>query len=34
VKHVVTSAGGTVEATGALGRGVRIRCFFPDGRRE
>jgi two-component system, OmpR family, phosphate regulon sensor histidine kinase PhoR len=34
VKHVVNSAGGTVEATGALGRGVTIRCFFPVERRE
>jgi signal transduction histidine kinase len=30
VKHVVTSAGGYVEASGALGRGLTIRCFFPD----
>jgi signal transduction histidine kinase len=29
VKHVVTAAGGTVEADGALGRGLRIRCIFP-----
>jgi two-component system phosphate regulon sensor histidine kinase PhoR len=28
VKHVVGSAGGTVEATGGLGRGLRIRCVF------
>ena len=30
VKHVVTSAGGAVEATGARGRGLTIRCFFPN----
>jgi signal transduction histidine kinase len=30
VKHVVTAAGGTVEATGALGEGLRVRCGFPD----
>ena len=29
VKHVVNSAGGTVEATGARGRGLTIRCHFP-----
>ncbi|HXV33474.1 MAG TPA: ATP-binding protein [Gaiellaceae bacterium] len=29
VKHVVTSAGGTAEATGARGRGLTIRCRFP-----
>jgi two-component system, OmpR family, phosphate regulon sensor histidine kinase PhoR len=29
VKHVVTSAGGRVEAFGAPGRGVRIVCRFP-----
>jgi hypothetical protein len=29
VKHVVTSAGGTVEATGARGRGLTIYCHFP-----
>jgi two-component system, OmpR family, phosphate regulon sensor histidine kinase PhoR len=29
VKHVVASAGGTVEATGARGRGLEIRCVFP-----
>ena len=28
VKHVVTAAGGTVEADGALGRGLSIRCRF------
>ena len=29
VKHVVTSAGGTAEATGGPGRGLTVRCFFP-----
>ena len=29
VKHVVTSAGGAVEARGAPGRGLEIRCTFP-----
>ncbi len=29
VKHVVTAAGGTVEARGARGRGLEIRCVFP-----
>jgi two-component system, OmpR family, phosphate regulon sensor histidine kinase PhoR len=29
VKHVVTSAGGTAEATGGRGRGLTIRCRFP-----
>ena len=29
VKHVVTQAGGTVEARGARGRGLEIRCVFP-----
>ena len=29
VKHVVTQAGGTVEARGARGRGLEIRCTFP-----
>jgi signal transduction histidine kinase len=28
VKHVVTAAGGTVEAAGGLGRGLEIRCLF------
>ena len=28
VKHVVTSAGGKVEARGARGRGLEIRCVF------
>jgi signal transduction histidine kinase len=29
VKHVVTAAGGTVEARGAPGRGLEIVCRFP-----
>jgi hypothetical protein len=29
VKHVVTAAGGTVEASGAPGRGLEIVCRFP-----
>ena len=29
VKHIVVSAGGDVEARGARGRGLRIRCVFP-----
>ena len=29
VKHVVTAAGGTVEAAGAPGDGLEIRCLFP-----
>ena len=29
VKHIVTAAGGTVEARGGPGRGVEIRCAFP-----
>jgi signal transduction histidine kinase len=28
VKHVVTAAGGEVEATGAVGQGLTIRCRF------
>jgi signal transduction histidine kinase len=28
VKHVVTAAGGEVEATGAVGQGLTIRCNF------
>jgi two-component system sensor histidine kinase BaeS len=28
VKHIVTAAGGTVEASGAPGRGLEIRCAF------
>jgi len=30
VKHVVAAAGGTVEATGARGAGLRIHCAFPS----
>jgi len=30
VKHVVTAAGGTVEARGARAAGLEIRCVFPD----
>jgi signal transduction histidine kinase len=29
VKHVVASAGGQVEASGELGRGLRVVCRFP-----
>ena len=29
VKHVVAAAGGTVEARGARGRGLEVRCAFP-----
>ncbi len=29
VKHVIASAGGAVEAHGARGRGLTIRCVFP-----
>ena len=29
VKHIVTQAGGTVEARGGLGAGLEIRCSFP-----
>jgi signal transduction histidine kinase len=29
VKHIVTAAGGTVEARGAPGRGLEIVCRFP-----
>jgi len=32
VKHIVASAGGEVEASGALGRGLTIRCVFPAKR--
>ena len=31
VKHVVTQAGGAVEAHGGLGAGLEIRCAFPVG---
>jgi signal transduction histidine kinase len=30
VKHVVTSAGGAVEAKGGRGEGLTIRCVFPS----
>ncbi|MDQ3380127.1 MAG: HAMP domain-containing histidine kinase [Actinomycetota bacterium] len=29
VKHIVTQAGGTVEASGGRGSGLEIRCLFP-----
>ena len=29
VKHVVVAAGGTVDARGARGEGVEVRCVFP-----
>jgi signal transduction histidine kinase len=29
VKHVVTQAGGSIEATGSRGKGLEIRCRFP-----
>jgi signal transduction histidine kinase len=29
VKHVVTAAGGTIEANGGPGRGLEIVCRFP-----
>jgi signal transduction histidine kinase len=29
VKHVVTAAGGTVDARGERGRGLEVRCVFP-----
>ena len=29
VKHIVTQAGGTVEAHGARGRGLEVRCELP-----
>ncbi len=29
VKHVVTAAGGTVEASGVRGHGLTVRCVFP-----
>jgi signal transduction histidine kinase len=34
VKHIVTQAGGTVEARGGFGAGLEIRCSFPDSRFE
>jgi signal transduction histidine kinase len=33
VKHIVTQAGGFVEARGGLGAGLEIRCRFPTGAR-
>ena len=30
VKHIVTQAGGTVEAAGSRGEGLTIRCSFPS----
>jgi two-component system phosphate regulon sensor histidine kinase PhoR len=33
VKHVVTAAGGTVEARGSRGRGLEVRCVFPTAPR-
>jgi two-component system phosphate regulon sensor histidine kinase PhoR len=33
VKHIVTAAGGTVEAVGGRGRGLEIRCTFPSPER-
>jgi two-component system sensor histidine kinase SenX3 len=30
VKHIVTQAGGHVEASGGRGRGLDIRCVFPS----
>ena len=32
VKHIVTQAGGHVEASGGRGRGLEIRCVFPLAR--
>ena len=29
VKHIVTQAGGAVEARGGLGAALEIRCVFP-----
>jgi signal transduction histidine kinase len=34
VKHVVTQAGGSVEARGGLGAGLEIRCSFPISARQ
>jgi len=33
VKHIITQAGGTVEARGGLGAGLEIRCVFPGASR-
>jgi signal transduction histidine kinase len=30
VKHIVTQAGGTVEARGGRGAGLEVRCVFPS----
>jgi signal transduction histidine kinase len=30
VKHVVAAAGGTVQARGARGYGLEVRCIFPS----
>jgi two-component system, OmpR family, sensor histidine kinase SenX3 len=30
VKHVITAAGGTLEASGDRGRGLEVRCVFPS----
>ena len=29
VKHVITAAGGTLEASGNRGRGLEVRCVLP-----
>jgi signal transduction histidine kinase len=34
VKHVVTAAGGEVEARGARTRGLEVRCVFRDRARD
>ena len=34
VKHVVTAAGGEVEASGSAGQGLTIRCSFPTSARN
>jgi two-component system phosphate regulon sensor histidine kinase PhoR len=34
VKHIVTQAGGSVEARGGLGAGLEIRCSFPISARQ
>jgi signal transduction histidine kinase len=34
VKRIVLAAGGSVEATGGRGAGLRIRCVFPDHARS
>jgi signal transduction histidine kinase len=31
VKHIVTQAGGRVDARGARGQGLEVRCLFPGG---